>query len=39
MTLHALDVVVLNEDLPAHGLQRGDLSTVGAMPNLATLIQ
>lgn len=28
MTLHALDVVVLNEDLPAHGLRRGDLGTV-----------
>lgn len=28
MTLHTLDVVVLNEDLPAHGLQRGDLGTV-----------
>ncbi len=28
MTLHALDVVVLNEDLPAQGLQRGDLGTV-----------
>ncbi len=28
MTLHPLDVVVLNEDLPAHGLRRGDLGTV-----------
>lgn len=28
MTLHALDVVVLNEDLPAQGLRRGDLGTV-----------
>ena len=28
MTLHTLDVVVLNEDSPAHGLQRGDLGTV-----------
>ncbi|MGE3402793.1 MAG: DUF4926 domain-containing protein [Vicinamibacterales bacterium] len=27
MTLHNLDVVVLNEDLPAQGLQRGDLGT------------
>lgn len=28
MTLHPLDVVVLNEDLPVHGLRRGDLGTV-----------
>ena len=28
MTLHALDVVVLNEDFPAQGLRRGDLGTV-----------
>ena len=28
MTLHPLDVVVLNEDLPTHGLKRGDLGTV-----------
>jgi hypothetical protein len=28
MTLHTLDVVVLNRDLPAHGLKRGDLGTV-----------
>jgi hypothetical protein len=28
MTLHTLDVVVLNEDQPAHGLKRGDLGTV-----------
>ncbi len=28
MTPHTLDVVVLNEDLPAHGLKRGDLGTV-----------
>ena len=28
MTLHHLDVVVLNEDQPAHGLKKGDLGTV-----------
>jgi hypothetical protein len=28
MTLHNLDVVVLNEDQPAHGLKKGDLGTV-----------
>jgi hypothetical protein len=28
MTLHTLDVVVLNEDQPAHGLKRGDRGTV-----------
>ena len=28
MTLRSLDVVVLNEDLPSHGLKRGDLGTV-----------
>ena len=28
MTLRNLDVVVLNEDQPAHGLKRGDLGTV-----------
>lgn len=28
MTLRLLDVVVLNEDLPAHSLKRGDLGTV-----------
>jgi hypothetical protein len=28
MTLHILDVVVLNEDQPTHGLKRGDLGTV-----------
>jgi len=28
MTLRTLDVVVLNEDLPSHGLKRGDLGTV-----------
>ena len=28
MTLHNLDVVVLNEDQPGHGLKRGDLGTV-----------
>ena len=28
MTLRNLDVVVLNEDLPTHGLKRGDLGTV-----------
>lgn len=28
MTLQSLDVVVLNEDLPSHGLKRGDLGTV-----------
>ena len=28
MTLHPLDVVVLNEDLPTYGLKRGDLGTV-----------
>lgn len=28
MTLQNLDVVVLNEDLPLHGLKQGDLGTV-----------
>ena len=28
MTLQSLDVVVLNEDLPSHGLKRGDLGTI-----------
>lgn len=28
MTLRNLDVVVLNEDLPPHGLKRGDLGTI-----------
>ena len=28
MTFRALDVVVLNTDLPKHGLRRGDLGTV-----------
>lgn len=28
MTLHPLDVVVLNRDLPAHSLKRGDLGAV-----------
>jgi len=28
MTLHNLDVVVLTEDLPSHGLRRGDLGTI-----------
>jgi hypothetical protein len=28
VTLRNLDVVVLNEDQPAHGLKRGDLGTV-----------
>jgi hypothetical protein len=28
VTLHALDVVVLKEDVPQHGLRRGDLGTV-----------
>lgn len=28
MTLRMLDVVVLNEDQPAHGLKRGDLGTI-----------
>ena len=28
MTLHTLDVVVLNDDLPAEGLRHGDLGTV-----------
>ena len=28
MTLHTLDVVVLNDDVPAEGLRRGDLGTV-----------
>ena len=28
MTLRNLDVVVLNEDQPEHGLRRGDLGTV-----------
>jgi hypothetical protein len=28
MTVHVLDVVVLNEDMPAHRLRQGDLGTV-----------
>jgi hypothetical protein len=28
VSFHALDVVVLNTDLPAHGLKRGDLGAV-----------
>lgn len=28
MTIHSLDVVVLTRDVPAHGLQRGDLGAV-----------
>jgi hypothetical protein len=28
MTLQNLDVVVLKEDLPVHGLKRGDLGTI-----------
>jgi hypothetical protein len=28
MTLQKLDVVVLNEDLPVHGLKQGDLGTI-----------
>lgn len=28
MSFHPLDVVVLNTDLPAHGLKRGDLGAV-----------
>jgi hypothetical protein len=28
MTVHPLDVVVLNRDLPSHGLRRGDLGAV-----------
>ncbi len=28
MMFHTLDVVVLNTDLPNHGLRRGDLGTV-----------
>jgi hypothetical protein len=28
MTLRNLDVVVLTEDVPSHGLKRGDLGTV-----------
>jgi len=28
VTVHPLDVVVLNRDLPAHGLRQGDLGTV-----------
>lgn len=28
MSLRTLDVVVLNDDLPAHGLKKGDLGTV-----------
>ena len=28
MTLRNLEVVVLNEDLPSHGLKRGDLGTI-----------
>jgi hypothetical protein len=28
VTVHPLDVVVLNRDLPAHGLRRGDLGAV-----------
>ncbi len=28
MSFHPLDVVVLNTDVPAHGLRRGDLGAV-----------
>jgi Domain of unknown function (DUF4926) len=28
VTIHALDVVVLTRDIPAHGLRRGDLGAV-----------
>lgn len=28
MSVHPLDVVVLNIDMPAHGLKRGDLGAV-----------
>ena len=28
MTLQKVDIVVLKEDLPSHGLKRGDLGTV-----------
>jgi hypothetical protein len=28
VTLRSLEVVVLNEDLPSHGLKRGDLGTI-----------
>ena len=28
MNFHTLDVVVLNDDLPAQGLRRGDLGTI-----------
>ena len=28
MRIHPLDVVVLNTDLPSHGLKRGDLGAV-----------
>jgi len=28
VTVHPLDVVVLTQDLPAHGLRRGDLGSV-----------
>lgn len=28
MSFHTLDIVVLNTDLPAHGLRRGDLGAV-----------
>jgi len=28
VTLRNLEVVVLNEDLPSHGLKRGDLGTI-----------
>ena len=28
MTLQSLDIVVLTEDVPSHGLKRGDLGTV-----------
>ena len=28
MPVHNLDVVVLNEDLPVHGLKNGDIGTV-----------
>ncbi len=28
MSVHLLDVVVLNEEMPAHGLRPGDLGTV-----------
>ena len=34
MNINTLDPVVLNEDLPAHGLRRGDVGAVVEEPDL-----